>query len=181
MALTIPPHEIDTCLQLARPAFAAFALSNDLFSFEKEKEVAFAHANARAQCNSNDESSSNDSGSGRNKNSIGSNGSTSTSNSIPSMINAIYVLMYQHSITEEPAKVLCQEHIKRLVAEAVRICEETRSPNPNPSPSDQQNDKDETEQSKEVLSEDTKTYVEAALLSVSGNLVWSIGSPRYRI
>lgn len=40
MALTIPEHETELCLQLARPAFAAFSLINDLFSWEKERDDA---------------------------------------------------------------------------------------------------------------------------------------------
>lgn len=37
MALTIPPDELDTCMQLARPGYAAISLTNDLYSWRKER------------------------------------------------------------------------------------------------------------------------------------------------
>ena len=122
MALTIPTHEIDLCLQLARPAFAAFTLTNDLFSWEKEQ------ADAQEQ-------------------------------NLSYMINAIWVLMNERSITELEAKSVCRDRIKSYVAESVRLCEET-----------QRNHK---------LSEETRTYVEAAQYSVSGGLIWTLKGPRY--
>ena len=42
MALTIPEGETDLCKRLARPAFAALALTNDLFSWDKERDAAKA-------------------------------------------------------------------------------------------------------------------------------------------
>ena len=40
MALTIPEGEMDLCKKLARPAFAALSLTNDLISWDKEREAA---------------------------------------------------------------------------------------------------------------------------------------------
>ena len=43
MALTIPENEMDLCKHLARPAFVAISLTNDLFSWEKERDAARAN------------------------------------------------------------------------------------------------------------------------------------------
>ena len=40
MALTIPTSELDTCMRLARPGYAAISLTNDLYSWRKEYEDA---------------------------------------------------------------------------------------------------------------------------------------------
>ncbi|KAI1135782.1 fusicoccadiene synthase [Hypoxylon sp. FL0543] len=40
MALTIPDHELDLCMKLARPAYVALGLANDLYSWEKERSAA---------------------------------------------------------------------------------------------------------------------------------------------
>ncbi|KAI0451109.1 fusicoccadiene synthase [Xylaria acuta] len=40
MALTIPDEEIDLCMKLARPAYIALGLVNDLYSWEKEQSAA---------------------------------------------------------------------------------------------------------------------------------------------
>ncbi|KAJ6114890.1 fusicoccadiene synthase [Penicillium sp. IBT 16267x] len=40
MGLTIPPHELDICMELARPGYAALGVTNDLFSWEKERRDA---------------------------------------------------------------------------------------------------------------------------------------------
>ncbi|KAI1079135.1 fusicoccadiene synthase [Whalleya microplaca] len=40
MALTIPDEEIDLCMELARPAYVALGLVNDLYSWEKEQNDA---------------------------------------------------------------------------------------------------------------------------------------------
>lgn len=42
MALTIPDSELDLCMQLARPGYAAISLSNDLYSWRKERKDAEA-------------------------------------------------------------------------------------------------------------------------------------------
>lgn len=38
MALTIPENETELCMELARPAYVALGLVNDLYSWEKERE-----------------------------------------------------------------------------------------------------------------------------------------------
>jgi len=40
MGLTIPDEEYDLCSELAKPAYAALGLTNDLYSWEKEREEA---------------------------------------------------------------------------------------------------------------------------------------------
>ncbi|KAF2786945.1 terpenoid synthase [Melanomma pulvis-pyrius CBS 109.77] len=40
MALTIPDDELDLCMKLARPGYAAISLTNDLYSWKKEKKAA---------------------------------------------------------------------------------------------------------------------------------------------
>jgi hypothetical protein len=37
MGLTVPPHELETCMQLARPGYYAISLVNDLYSWRKER------------------------------------------------------------------------------------------------------------------------------------------------
>ena len=122
MALTIPEEEMDLCKHLARPAFAALGLTNDLFSWDKERDAARK------------------------------NGQTH-------VVNAIWVLMGEMSIPESEAKVVCREKIKESVADCLVKVKEAKS---NPK-----------------LSLDLRTYVEAIQYSVSGNLVWSLGCPRY--
>ncbi|RAH62626.1 fusicoccadiene synthase [Aspergillus piperis CBS 112811] len=40
MALTIPEDELEICMELARPGYAAISLTNDLFSWPKERQDA---------------------------------------------------------------------------------------------------------------------------------------------
>ncbi|KAI0145462.1 fusicoccadiene synthase [Xylariaceae sp. FL1272] len=40
MALTIPDHEYDMCMEMARDGYAALGLTNDLYSWEKERHDA---------------------------------------------------------------------------------------------------------------------------------------------
>ncbi|KAK8084701.1 terpenoid synthase [Apiospora hydei] len=40
MALTIPEEDLQECMELARPAYAALALTNDLYSWDKERKAA---------------------------------------------------------------------------------------------------------------------------------------------
>ncbi|KAI1877693.1 hypothetical protein JX265_003701 [Neoarthrinium moseri] len=40
MALTIPDEEIQLCMELARPAYVALGLVNDLYSWDKERDAA---------------------------------------------------------------------------------------------------------------------------------------------
>ena len=122
MGLTIPKEEEDLCKRLGRPSWAALALTNDLYSWEKECSEA-----ARKGC--------------------------------PHVMNAIHVLMQQHSISEGEAKVLCCEKIRECVRDALRLFDEIRDD--------------------ERISRDLRAYTEAILYSISGNLVWSIYCPRY--
>ena len=40
MGLTIPDDELDLCMELARPGYAAISLTNDLYSWKKEQKAA---------------------------------------------------------------------------------------------------------------------------------------------
>ena len=122
MALTIPEEEIELCMELARPGYAALSLANDLFSWAKERE------DARR---------------------LGQ----------PHVVNAIYVLMSEHSISESEAQNLCRAKLQEVVAEFVGIVNETKQ--------------------RLDLSLDLRTYIEAVSFSISGNLVWSLYCPRY--
>ena len=75
------------------------------------------------------------------------------------VINAIWVLMKEHSISESQAFELCRQKNKEFVVEAKRVADQTKK-NPN-------------------LSRDLQAFTEAMLYTVSGNLVWSIYCPRY--
>lgn len=75
------------------------------------------------------------------------------------VVNAIWVLMQEYSISESEAKDLCREKIKESVFRAVKIAEETKK--------------------RTDLSLDLRQYTDAITYSVSGNLVWSIYCPRY--
>lgn len=75
------------------------------------------------------------------------------------VVNAIWVLMQEYSISETEAKDLCRQKIKEAVSKAVNIAETTK----------QRTD----------ISLDLRQYTEAIMYSVSGNLVWSIYCPRY--
>ena len=77
----------------------------------------------------------------------------------PHVVNAIWVLMREHSITELEARQLCREEIKKFVDKSVRVSEDA-SRNGD-------------------ISLDLRKYVEAIQYSLSGNLVWSIYCPRY--
>ena len=77
----------------------------------------------------------------------------------PHVVNAIWVLMREHAISEAQAKDLCREKIKQHVVDAMRLVDATKR---NTS-----------------LSRDLRVYTEAILYSISGNLVWSLYCPRY--
>ena len=76
------------------------------------------------------------------------------------VVNIIYVLMKEHSISEEEAKELTREKIKVTIIDFRRIVAET---------------KERTD-----ISGETKRYLEALQYSLSGNLVWSKDCPRYQ-
>ena len=77
----------------------------------------------------------------------------------PSVVNAIWVLMQEHSVTEQEAKRLCRLKVQQSVKGATRIVEATKAD--------------------EEISLHLRKYLEALLYSISGNLVWSIYCPRY--
>lgn len=75
------------------------------------------------------------------------------------VVNAIWVLMREHSLTVDQAKDLCSQKIKANVAEYLRIVEESRN--------------------NENLSLDLRRYIECMQYTLSGNVVWSKLCPRY--
>lgn len=76
------------------------------------------------------------------------------------VVNVIWVLMQERSITEDEAKAMCRAKIKEYVAEFVCLVEDAKH--------------------NFSLSLDTRKYVEAIQYSLSGNLVWSLYCPRYK-
>jgi hypothetical protein len=78
---------------------------------------------------------------------------------MPHVINAIRVIMGQHSVSEEEAKKLCHGKIFALVQDYKVIVEQYR--------------KDDS------VCLDLKRYIEALQYYISGNLVWSLTCPRY--
>ncbi|OCL09522.1 terpenoid synthase [Glonium stellatum] len=77
----------------------------------------------------------------------------------PYVINALWVLMDQHSISLEEAKLRCRARIKKEVSKYVKIIRETKA--------------------RTDVSDEIKRYVEMMQYSVSGNVVWSLQCPRY--
>ncbi|KAK6204002.1 hypothetical protein LQW54_008575 [Pestalotiopsis sp. IQ-011] len=75
------------------------------------------------------------------------------------VFNSIWVIMREMQVTEEQAKAICAEEIKKHVSEFTGIVE--------------------TAKKDDGLSKDLRTYLEAVMYSCSGNLVWSITCPRY--
>lgn len=84
---------------------------------------------------------------------------TSVENGQSHVINAIWVLMQEHSITVEEAKRLCRLKIEEHVAHYVRDAKEAQT-NLN-------------------YSAELRRYLEALRYSISGNGVWSLYCPRY--
>lgn len=77
------------------------------------------------------------------------------------VINAIWVLMGEHSIAVDEAKKLCRKIITENVTEYLQVLKDN---------------KDNTE-----LSLDLRRYMEAMQYSLSGNAVWSLICPRYHL
>ncbi|KAK8045010.1 hypothetical protein PG993_005034 [Apiospora rasikravindrae] len=123
MALTIPEEDLEECMELARPGYAALALTNDLYSWEKERKA----AEEKGQ---------------------------------DYIFNAIWVIMEERGVSEQEAKSICREEIRKYVQQYCEIVEEVQSEPAR-------------------LSKDTRTYLEAIKYTISGNLVWSIECPRY--
>nr|AHY23928.1 terpene synthase [Hypoxylon sp. E7406B] len=76
------------------------------------------------------------------------------------VFNAIWVIMKERTVSEEEAKAICREEIKKYITQYCRTVEEIRVDT--------------------SLSKDLRTYLEAIVLSYAGNLVWSIYCPRYK-
>ncbi|KAI8955300.1 fusicoccadiene synthase [Xylaria longipes] len=76
------------------------------------------------------------------------------------VFNAIWVIMKERSVTEAEAKIICCSEIQKYISTFRQTVEETKH--------------------NSCLSQDLRTYLEAVLYSISGNLVWSIYCPRYR-
>ena len=74
------------------------------------------------------------------------------------VVNAIWVLMHELSVSDSKAKEICRVKIKQYVSEYRNIMREVEL--------------------NEMISTDLKKYVEALQYSISGHLVWSIYCPR---
>lgn len=75
------------------------------------------------------------------------------------IVNAVWVLMGEHSITVEEAMNLCRAKIKDAVAEYIQVVRKTRT--------------------RTDLSLDLRKYIEALQYTLSGNVIWSLRCPRY--
>lgn len=75
------------------------------------------------------------------------------------VFNAIWVIMRERSVSEDEAKAICADEIRRYTSEYQDIVHAIRGDS--------------------SLSKDTRAYLEAVLFSCIGNLVWSIYCPRY--
>ncbi|KAL9028327.1 MAG: hypothetical protein Q9180_007184, partial [Flavoplaca navasiana] len=75
------------------------------------------------------------------------------------VINAIWVLMQEHSISVNDAKDMCRRIIKDNVSEYLNTVESKKDDR--------------------SLSSDLRRYMEAMKYSLSGNAVWSLICPRY--
>ncbi|KAK5624891.1 hypothetical protein RRF57_000607 [Xylaria bambusicola] len=75
------------------------------------------------------------------------------------LVNALWVLMHEHSVSLEVAKNMCRMRIKDEVAKYTRIVKETMSRND--------------------ISSGAKRYIELMQYIVSGTVVWTLQCPRY--
>jgi hypothetical protein len=75
------------------------------------------------------------------------------------VFNAVWVIMQEMGVGEEEAKGICWEAARDATEEFSDIVQRTRV--------------DMT------LSKDLRVYIEAVMLSIVGNVVWSIYCPRY--
>ena len=82
-------------------------------------------------------------------------------NGRPYVINAVWVLMGELSVSEDEAKSVCRKKIKECVAEYISIVQKTKVDS--------------------NISPDLRFYVEATQYCVSGNMVWSTYCPRYHL
>lgn len=75
------------------------------------------------------------------------------------VVNAVWVLMGEHGISTEEAKLLCRKLIKEEIKKFVDTVEQVKV--------------------RTDLSADLRKYVEVMQYSLSGNVVWSLQCPRY--
>ncbi|KAK8133241.1 hypothetical protein PG999_001414 [Apiospora kogelbergensis] len=75
------------------------------------------------------------------------------------VINALWVLMQERQVDIDTAEKICRDLIKEYVAEYRKIWEQN--------------------QFNDSISVDLRKYMECMLYSISGNVVWSLGCPRY--
>jgi hypothetical protein len=78
---------------------------------------------------------------------------------MPHVVNAIWVIMGQHSVGESEAKKICHDKIVELVEEFKVTVEQFRN--------------------NDSVCRDLKTFVEIIQCNVSGNLAWSLSCSRY--
>jgi len=78
---------------------------------------------------------------------------------MPHVVNAVWVIMGQHSVSESEAKKICHNKIVELVEEFKATVEQFR--------------RDDS------VCEDLRTFVEVIQFNVSGNLAWSLSCSRY--
>lgn len=123
MGLTIPDDEQDICMELAKPAYVALSLTNDLYSWDVERKEAER--------------------SGRDY-----------------VFNSIFIITKERLISEQDAKKVCVDEIKKHVMELQANVDQVRR--------------------NMALSKDLHVYMEALLYSFSGNLAWSACCARYK-
>lgn len=73
--------------------------------------------------------------------------------------NAVWVAQHEHGLGEDEAKELCRQKTKENVAEYMRIVRQTCR--------------------RTDISKDLRIFVEAIQYILSGNIVWTLGAPRY--
>lgn len=78
---------------------------------------------------------------------------------LKNVVNAIWVLMKERSISVDEAKTVCRSIIRENVSKHLKILEENRT--------------------NEDLSTELRRYMEAMQYSLSGNAVWGLICPRY--
>jgi hypothetical protein len=84
---------------------------------------------------------------------------TATDNKQDFVLNAIWILMKKHSMTCDEAKTFCRDKAKQYAEEYVQGTQETKA--------------------RDDLCRDAKFLLDVQQFSISGNIVWSLQSPRY--
>ncbi|KAI1292591.1 terpenoid synthase [Xylaria venustula] len=78
---------------------------------------------------------------------------------LPGVVNALWVLMNEHRVSLEEAKIMCRTRVKEEVAKYIHTVHDTIA--------------------RPDVSLDAKRYIELMQYSVSGNVLWSMQCPRY--